>query len=277
MTTALPPSRGRTAPGRLAALDRFLVHEKRALLARAEGPFAAAPFIDVGFGEHPWTTLEAAAAYRSIKADLQVVGVERAAHRAEAAVHVSLEVPPGVRFVEGSFETLSAIAPPARLIRMMNVLRGYPESEVSPAHRCLGAALVPGGLLVEGSADPTGSLLTCHLLRRADAEGPPRPLVDEGLLFFTDFRHGFAPRQFRDWLPRLYRRNAGPDTNVGGFLNAWTAAWTQARNEAGSRLAPPEAFARSIEVLVGRGAPVVNDAWHRKNGYLVWQAPKSVC
>ena len=78
-------TRGRTAPGRLRALDAYLCHFESALLTRRDDAWARAVFADVGFGEHPWTTLESAAAFRALNPDLVVVGVELDAERAQAA------------------------------------------------------------------------------------------------------------------------------------------------------------------------------------------------
>ena len=65
------------------------------------------------------------------------------------------------------------------------------------AHRTMGAALLPGGLLLEATTDREGAVAVAHLLRRHDAG-----LSREGLLFATDFHAGFAPAMFGRYLPR---------------------------------------------------------------------------
>jgi hypothetical protein len=230
------PTRGRTRAGRLAALDAWLLATERPLL---ETP-GEAPVVDVGFGAEPWTLLEWAEGVRSVNRSLVVVGVEREASALRAAAGPCAAA--GVHVREGGFD-LNGLAP-ARLVRAMNVLRGYTEAEAATAHVLLGAGLAEGGLLVEGSASEDGSLCTAHLLRKADGG-----LRHEALWFATDFTRGFAPLQFRDWLPRDLRRSVKPGTAIHGFLQRWTAAWDSIR----AGLAPAEAFHASLDVLAGAG------------------------
>lgn len=232
-------TRGRTRAGRLAALDAWLLATERPLL---EAP-GAAPVVDVGFGAEPWTLLELAEAVRSVNPALRVLGLERDAAALRAAEGPCISA--GVTVRGGGFD-LDGIAP-ARLVRAMNVLRGYTEAEAASAHALLGAGLAEGGLLVEGSASEDGSVCTAHLLRKVDGA-----LRHEALWFATDFTRGFAPVQFRDWLPRDLRRSVKPGTAIHGFLQQWTAAWESVR----AGLSPPEAFTASLDVLAAAGEPI---------------------
>jgi hypothetical protein len=258
-------TRGRTSSERLRALDAYLCHCERALLTRSEGAWEHAVFRDVGFGEHPWTTLESARAFRALHPALRVVGVELDAARAEAAqAHADALT----CFRQGGF----AAGPeePARLVRAMNLLRSYPAEQVAEAHRVLGEALLPGGLLVEGSADPAGSITVAHLLRRE-----PQGLRREALLFHTDFAHGFAPLLFRDWLPRDLRRRVRPGEPIHTFLEQWTAAWRSMR-EAHPTAAPAEAFRRSVEALARSVEGIDTSGWLLAHGYLRWSPADGV-
>ncbi len=264
-----PATRGRTAPGRLAALDAWVCHAESALLLRKDGPWLDAPFVDLGLGEAPWTTLESATRLRTVRPDLRVVGVDHDPARvAAAAPHADA----WTTFRVGDF----TIGPGARLARVLNVLREYTPAELPGIHRRLGEGLLPGGLLLEGTSDARGGVLVTHLLRRgADL---PFPLVREGLLFHTDFSQGFAPLLFRDRLPRDLRRVA-PGTTMHAFFAAWTAAWQAARVAA--RDAPPNdspdgLFAASIAGLAARVPGVDPDPWLARGGYLVWRPPGGV-
>ncbi|WP_426750550.1 methylase [Myxococcus sp. Y35] len=263
-------TRGRTSRGRLRALDAYLCRCERPLLERNEGPWAHAVFVDVGFGEHPWTTLESAQAFRALNPELTVVGVELDAERAAAA---QADADARTHFRQGGFELPLRADEPARLVRAMNLLRQGAPERVPEVHRTLAGYLLPSGLLVEGSADATGAVLSAHLLRRAsDAAGMP---FREGLLFYTDFSHGFAPVLFRDWLPRDLRRRVRPGEPIHDFFAAWSAAWQQAR--AAGHVRPPDAFREAACGLATRVDGVETDPWLLSHGYVVWRPKGGVC
>ena len=95
----------------------------------------------------------------------------------------------------------------------MNVLRG--QAERAEAYAILAAPLVGDGLLLEGTCDAEGAVVTAWAIR-ADARR---------LVFLTDFTRGFAPALFWDHLPRDLRRDAKPGTPIRGLLDRWTNAF----------------------------------------------------
>jgi len=239
----------------------YLLHQERALLTRQEGDWARAVFVDVGFGEHPWTTLESAQAFREVNPSLGVVGVElEAARVASAQVHADALTD----FREGSFALPLRPGETVRLIRAMNLLRGYRPEDVAGIHHTLGGSLLEGGLLVEGSTDTSGAVGVSHLLRRGGAG-----LVREALLFHTDFSRGFAPVLFRDWLPRDFRRRVRPGEPIHAFFERWTEAWSAARSA--GHLEPPAAFRHSVLGLAEREEGVMTDSWLLAHGYVLWR------
>jgi hypothetical protein len=254
-------TRGRTSPERLRALDAYLVRFERDLLSREDGGWARAAFVDVGYGEHPWTTLESARAFRALNPRLRVIGVEQEPHRVEAAAAHRDE---DTDFRLGGFDLPLAPDERVRLLRALNLLRGYPEEAVPGVHRKLGGALLEGGLLVEGSTDASGGVGVAHLLRRRGDQ-----VAREALLFHTDFTHGFAPVLFRDWLPRDLRRRVRPGHFIHGFFADWTAAWEEARS--GRALSPADAFRESLPRLATRRDGVSTDGWLAEHGYLLWR------
>jgi hypothetical protein len=124
----------------------------------------------------------------------------------------------------------------------MNVLRGQPERE--DVHAILAAPLVEGGLLLEGTSDAEGAVVTAWAIRAQERR----------VLFLTDFSRGFAPALFWDHLPRDLRRDAKPGTAIRDLLDRWTAAFGEAR-AAGVR-APADAF-RASAVAIARSTDVV--------------------
>lgn len=261
-TPPLPdrPTRGRTAPGRLRALDAWVCRAEAPLLARADGPWATAAFVDLGLGEDPATTVEAAAAFRALRPDLPVIGVDREATRVEAARAVA----PG-DYRLGTFDLPLEPGESVRLLRVMNLLRAHRPADVHAIHAHLGSQLLDGALLLEGTSDPEGGVLVTHLLRRRGAD-----LVREGLLFHTDFRQGFAPILFRDRLPRDLR-HVPPGHPLRAFFANWTAAWHAVRG--------PDAvasFVVTVPALATRLDGIDLDPWLADHGTLVWRPPGGV-
>jgi hypothetical protein len=222
--------------------------------------------VDLGFGEHPWTTLESVQAFRALNPRLQALGVELEPWRVEAA-QAHADALTGFR--QGGFALPLRPGESVRLVRAMNLLRQYRPEEVPAIHRELGEALLTGGLLVEGSTDTPGAVLVAHLLRRV-----PERLEREALLFHTDFRRGFAPLLFRDWLPRDLRRRVRPGEPIQEFFAAWLEAWQQARAEGWRE--PREAFRHSVLHLATRREGISTEDWLLARGYLLWRPPGGV-
>jgi hypothetical protein len=254
------PTRGRTRPGRLAVLDRWLLQAEAGLISREDGPFRQAVAVDVGFGAGPWTTLEWARSLRSLRPDLRVVGVDLDPDRVAAALPLA---DARTDFRQGGFDLPLGPEEPALLVRAMNVLRQYPASAVTEAHARLAARLLPGGALLEGSSDREGGVLVAHLLRAG-----PSP-CREALVFATGFDRGFAPMLFRDWLPRDLRRRCVPGEPIRTFLDAWTRAWEEVR-AAGLHEARA-AFSASARLLA-EWEPGVEPG----DGIIAWRPPGGV-
>lgn len=237
------PTRGRTSQGRLRALDRYILVRESALLEDGL-------FVDVGFGEGAVTTIDSATAFA--RGSLQIVGLDTDETRVEAARR-SFE---HARFEVGGFEEIPR---GASIIRVMNVLRAYPAELLGSAHASIGSALRDGGLAIDGTSDPEGDVLSAHLFRkRGDL------LVREALLFHSTFAKGFAPLQFRDWLPRDLRRRVKPGEWIHALLGEWTEQWKRQRSED-----PRESFARTARAWAEADQSV--DASLSDDGFLLWK------
>lgn len=225
-------TRGVTTPGRLSLLDRALLARESALLERRDGVFRDAHCVDLGVGTEPWTTLELREALDRLSAPPALLGVELDPERvAAAAPHAR----PGLRFLQGD---LDALPPPTRLIRAMNLLRAFSPEAAEAARARMGEALLPGGLLLEGTSNREGSILSAWWLRRG-AQG----LTREGLLLATDGQAGFAPRMFARWLPGDLRARGRTDPEARALLDAWTEAWVGTE---GAPLARMQQAARAV-------------------------------
>ena len=246
------PTRGKTASERLRRLDAFLGAEESALLGRRD----AAPFVDVGFGEDPRTTIEAAARFRTVNPALRVIGVEIDRERVDAAQALGV---PDIAFVHGGFDVARHVGEPARLIRAMNVLRQYEEKDVVPAWRAMGGGLAEGGLLVEGTSDPLGRLLVVHRLRRERDD-----LVSEGVLFLASLKSLKDVRDFQAVLPKRLIHRVTPGEPVFDLFEDWSAAWR-------ATSVMPRPFQAAGQLLAERRSDVSAPSRWLRRGALLWR------
>jgi len=137
-------TRGTTGTNRLRRIDRWIA--QLPALRRAETPLV----VDLGYGASATTTLELYHRLSHTRPDVEVVGIEIEPARVALA---SKSARPGVSFRLGGFE-VPGDSP--TVIRALNVLRQYDESEVLDAWRRMVGRLQPGGVLVEGTCNEVG-------------------------------------------------------------------------------------------------------------------------
>lgn len=267
------PTRGKTANQRLRRVDTLLLRYDPQLIARRDGPFDRAFFVDLGYGFEPVTTVASFAALRQVNPALPVLGVEIDPERVAAA---QLYAEPGLAFRLGGFNLPLAAWPDGaaetvRIVRAFNVLRQYPPEEVAPAYAHLAAGVLPGGLLVEGTSDPAGRVWVAHVMRRTAEDAGDAAWRREALVFSTNFRGGAEPAHFQPVLPKdLIQRVV-----LGEPIHAFLAAWKQAAAEtAALRVWGVRgwfvAAGRRLRAMGYRVDP--RDAWLRK-GFLIWRDP----
>lgn len=229
-------TRGTTGTNRLRRNDRYL-----ASLPQLRG--SASPLVvDLGYGARAWTTLELAARLRAVAPEVRVLGLEIEPDRvAEAAQHAE----PGVAFALGGFEVPTPGGERPALIRAMNVLRQYDESEVRGAWERCAARLAPGGLLIDGTCDELGRI--CSWIDVA-AEGPVRFTLSLRLSGLE------SPAVVAERLPKaLIHRNV-PGERVHDLLVALDTAWVRAAPL--SVYGPVQRWVAAVEALRDHGVPV---------------------
>ena len=260
------PTRGKTARNRLRQVDHFMLLYDPGLLTRRDGAFADALFVDVGYGEEAFTTLESAGRFRRLNPDLKVLGVEIDPERvARAQPYVDART----FFRLGGFNLPLEPGENVRAMRAFNVLRQYEQGEVLPAWERLARYVLPGGLLVEGTSNPTGGIWAGNVLRRAGQAdtGWQR----EALVFFTNFSLGFDPVEFQTILPKNYIHRIVPGQPVFDFFAAWkaAAAETAGRQTWGLR----QWFIAAAEALSARGYKInLRKKWLSR-GWMIWEEP----
>lgn len=178
--------------------------------------------VDLGYGAYPWTALEMAERWRSLNPALRLLGVEIDPERVATALPYAQ---PGlIDFRLGGFNLTEILkGERVRLIRAYNVLRQYDEAAVDDALHIMSLALEPGGLLIEGTSNPSGRLTVFDVYQKVDAV-----LTHREIVFASNLREVVEPVDFQAVLPKRLIHHA-QDDSLGAFLEAWRIALTLAR------------------------------------------------
>jgi hypothetical protein len=233
------------------------------LIRRRDGLFNQAYYVDLGYGAEVYTTLESAHRFRVENAQLPVLGVEIDPERVAAAQPFA---DGSTIFRLGGFNLPLLPGETVRMMRAFNVLRQYEEKDVAEAHRIMGDYLLAGGLLIEGTSDPLGRIWVANLLRKAESG-----LVNEGLLFSTNFRWGFEPAIFQPVLPKNYIHRMLPGEEIYEFMEAWKEASRQMI--AVKTLGLRQWFAASAKKLAEKGYSIDLRRQYLQKGFLLWKRP----
>jgi hypothetical protein len=256
------PTRGKTASNRLRRVDNFILLYDPSLLTRTDGLFARALFVDLGYGFDARTTLESAARFRRINPELPILGVEIDKERVENALPYADDK---TFFRLGGFNLPLKEGEHVRLIRAFNVLRQYEEKGFAPAYERLTQYVLPGGLMIEGTSNPFGSIWVANLVRKLETGGWRL----EAIVFSTNFRMGFDIPDFQAVLPKNYIHHVVPGEPIYEFFEAWkqSAAETAAMKTYGLR----QWFIHSAELLAQKGYKINLQKKFLARGYLVWE------
>jgi len=256
------PTRGKTASNRLRRLDNFILLYEPSLLTQTDGLFAASLFVDLGYGRDARTTLESAARFRRVNPNLKILGVEIDKERVEAALPFADEK---TFFRLGGFNLPLQAGEHVRLIRAFNVLRQYEEKDFAPAYERLAQYVLPGGLMIEGTSNPFGSIWAANVVRRLEN----REWSAEALVFSTNFRLGFDVEEFQTILPKNLIHRVTPGEEIFDFFEAWkrSAQETASLKTYGAR----QWFIAAAESLARKGYKVNLQRKFLSKGYLVWE------
>ncbi len=265
------PTRGKTASNRLRRVDSFILLYEPQLLTRGEGPFASSLFVDLGYGVDPRTTLESARRFRKLNPGLSILGVEIDPERVQAALPFA---DPNTSFRLGGFNLPLQGGETVRLIRAFNVLRQYEEAEFLPAYQRLAQYVLTGGLMIEGTSDPYGSLWVANLVRKKASTDVLQGWNFEALVFSTNFRLGFDPQDFQAVLPKNHIHHVVPGERVHAFFEAWKHA--AAETASFKTFGPRQWFAAAAGRLAGWGYKIRPEKKWLSRGWLIWNLEASV-
>ena len=242
-------TRGTTGTNRLRRVDRWIAPHPA--LRRAVDPLV----VDLGYGASGITAFELHARLSRVRPDVEVLGLEidparvaRARSQLEAvrAGATPFAAEARVSFERGGFEVPVAGARRPAVIRAMNVLRQYDESDVAGAWRTMAARLAPGGLLVEGTCDELGRIATWVAVGE---DALPRSLtVSLRLAGLED------PSVAAERLPKALIHHNVPGEPVHAFLAALDAEW--ARAAAVAPFGPVHRWRTALAALVAAGWPI---------------------
>jgi hypothetical protein len=254
------PTRGKTASNRLRRVDNFILLYEPSLLTRTDGLFQRSMFVDLGYGFDARTTLESAERFRRVNPTLSILGVEIDKERVDAALPHADAI---THFRVGGFNLPLQPNERVRLIRAFNVLRQYEEKDFIPAYERLAQYVLPGGLMIEGTSNPFGSIWAANLVRK-EAGG----WRNEALVFSTNFHAGFDITDFQAVLPKNYIHHVVQGELIYDFFEAWkrSAVETASAKVFGLK----QWFAASAESLAAKGYKInLYKKWLAK-GWLIW-------
>jgi len=255
------PTRGKTASNRLRRVDNFILFYEPSLLTRTDGLFADSLFIDLGYGFDARTTLESAERFRRVNPALKILGVEIDKERVDAALPFADEK---TFFRLGGFNLPLQKHERVRLIRAFNVLRQYEEKDFLPAYETLAPYVLPGGLMIEGTSNPFGSIWVANLARM-DANGQWKM---EALVFSTNFHMGFDVGEFQTILPKNLIHRVIQGEVIYDFFEAWKASASEM--SAVKTYGVKQWFISTAEQLAKKGFDVETQRKWLAKGYLIW-------
>jgi hypothetical protein len=259
------PTRGKTASNRLRRVDNFILRYEPSLLSRTDDQFRDALFVDLGYGFDARTTLESAARFRRINPRLSILGVEIEKERVESALP---HADPITHFRVGGFNLPLQAGESVRLIRAFNVLRQYEEQDFLPAYETLARYVLPGGLMIEGTSNPFGSLWVANLARKMGDGANSAGWKMEALVFSTSFRMGFNITDFQAVLPKNHIHHVVAGELIYHFFEDWKRA--VAETSAAKTFGLKQWFCSSAENLAVKGYKIdLRKKWLAK-GWLIW-------
>ena len=262
------PTRGKTASNRLRRVDNFILLYEPSLLTRTDGLFQRSMFVDLGYGFDARTTLESAERFRRVNPNLPILGVEINKERVDAALPFADEI---TRFRLGGFNLPLQVGETVRLIRAFNVLRQYEEKDFIPAYERLAEYVLPGGLMIEGTSNPFGSIWAANLVRKtmeSDSKLSGNSWKFEALVFSTSFRMGFDITDFQAVLPKNYIHHVTQGELIYDFFEAWKRSTAETVHAKVFGL--KQWFIASAESLAAKGYKIeLHKKWLAK-GWLIW-------
>ncbi len=234
-------TRGTTNPNRLRRVDRFIANFPQ-LKSRD------CVVVDLGFGATPTTSIEMLQRLSQTNPQVTVVGIEIDRERVDRGIPFQTKQ---LLFGLGGFEV--PLPKPLEnkqvdVIRAMNVLRQYDESEVQAAWQLMQTRLKADGVIVEGTSDELGRIASWVTLSKEKA------------ISFTialKLNEVDKPSKVAERLPKvLIHRNVEGEP-IHQLLKDLDDAWL--RNSPLSTFSPAQRFIATCRDLKASGWPITNN------------------
>ena len=150
-----------------------------------------------------------------------------------------------------------------RRIRAFNVLRQYEEKDFDTTYDSLAPYVLPGGLMIEGTSNPFGSMWVANVARKKETGD----WKFEALVFSTNFPTGFDVEEFQTILPKNLIHRVLPGESIYDFFEAWKqcAADTSSMKTYGAR----QWFIAAAERMEKQGYSVASQRKWLSKGFLI--------
>jgi hypothetical protein len=235
-------TRGTTNPNRLRRIDRYLT--QLSFLRKLAAPLA----VDLGYGRTPVTAVELLARLEKVAPGIRVLGIEIDPARvseAKALEHSRLA------FEHGGFEVpipkVFSDRSDVDLIRALNVLRQYSESEVESAWALMQSRLSEKGLIIEGTSDEIGRVASWITLDKSQPISFTISLRLQGL---------DKPSKVAERLPKILIHKNTPGNRIHQFLQDLDQAWDKAAGF--GAFGSAQRFVQAAKSMLQAGWPIEN-------------------
>ena len=234
-------TRGTTNPNRLRRVDRFIANLPQ---LKVSNPIV----VDLGFGATPTTSIEMLHRLAQTNSKVTVVGIEIDRERVERGLPFQTK---NLLFGLGGFEIPLPKPLSERqvdVIRAMNVLRQYGESEVIPSWELMQSRLTDNGLIVEGTSDELGRIASWVSVSKTKVDS---------FTIALKLNEVERPSKVAERLPKiLIHRNVEGEA-IHTLLNDLDEAWF--RNSGLSTFSPAQRWIATCRDLKNSGWPITNN------------------
>ncbi len=234
-------TRGTTNPNRLRRVDRFIANLPQ---LKASEPIV----VDLGFGATPTTSIEMLQRLSKTNSKVTVVGIEIDRERVERGYPYQTK---HLLFGLGGFEV--PLPKPLEnkqvdVIRAMNVLRQYDESEVLASWQLMQTRLTNTGVIVEGTCDELGRIASWVTLSKEKAES---------FTIALKLNEVDKPSKVSERLPKILIHHNVSGEPIHRLLNELDAAWL--KNSSLSTFSAAQRWIATCRDLKNAGWPITNN------------------